>query len=142
MILGLDAAAGDARRQCGRVKDRGQIDAAWPSSAHRRGSIELVHAADHFIHVAEAELCHVLANLFGEKEEEVDDMLGLAGEAGAEDGILGGDSDRAGIEVAFAHHDAAHGNERGGGKAEFLGTEESGDDDVAAGLELAVGLHA
>src|SRR6185437_9512079 len=83
---------------------------------------------------------HVLAHLFGDEEEEIDDVLGLAGEAGSQDGILRSDADRAGVEVAFAHHDAAHGDERRGGEAELFGTEKGGDDDVATGLEFAVGL--
>ena len=104
--------------------------------------VDLFDAADHLVDGAEAELGHVLAHLLGDEEEEVDDVLGRAGEARAEDGILGGDADRAGIQVALAHHDAAHGDERHGGKAEFLSAEQGGDDDVAAGLQLAVGLHA
>jgi hypothetical protein len=32
-------------------------------------------------------------------------------------------------------------HERGGGEAELLGAQQGGDDDVATGLELAVGLH-
>ena len=32
-------------------------------------------------------------------------------------------------------------DERGGGEAELLGAEQGGDHDVAAGLQLAVGLH-
>ncbi|GAA3068195.1 hypothetical protein GCM10020000_60710 [Streptomyces olivoverticillatus] len=43
--------------------------------------------------------------------------------------------------MADAHHDAAGDDERCGGEAELLGAEEGGDHDVAAGLELAVGLH-
>ncbi len=101
---------------------------------------DLVDAANHLVHGAEAEFCHVLADLLGDEEEEIDDVLGLAGEAGAEDGVLRGDADGAGVEVALAHHDAAHGDERRGGEAEFFGAEKGGDDDVAAGLELAVGL--
>ena len=67
-------------------------------------------------------------------------MLGIAGEAFAQLGVLGGDADRAGVEMADAHHDAAHGDQRRGGKTEFLGAEQGGDDHVAAGLQLAVGL--
>ena len=40
-----------------------------------------------------------------------------------------------------AHHHTAHDNEGGRGETELLGTEQSGDHDVSAGLELAVGLH-
>ena len=60
----------------------------------------------------------------------------------AQHGVLRGDADRAGVEVAFAHHDAAHRDQRRGRKAEFFGAEQRGNGDVAAGLQLAVGLHA
>ena len=56
--------------------------------------------------------------------------------------VLGGDADRAGIEMALAHHDAAHGDQRSGGEAELFGSEQRGDGDVAAGREFAVGLDA
>ena len=82
-----------------------------------------------------------LAHLLGDELEEVDDELGLAGELLAQLGVLRGDADRAGVEVADAHHDAARHDERRGGEAELLGAEQRGDDDVAAGLQLAVGLH-
>ena len=55
--------------------------------------------------------------------------------------VLRRHADRAGVEVADAHHDAAADHERSGGEAVLLGTEQRGDDDVAAGLQLAVGLH-
>ena len=67
-------------------------------------------------------------------------MLGLAGELLAQLGVLGGDADRAGVQVADAHHDAARGDQRRGGEAEFLGAQQRRDRDVAAGLQLAVGL--
>jgi hypothetical protein len=38
-------------------------------------------------------------------------VLGLIGEAGAQHRVLGGDPDRAGVEVALAHHDAAGGDQ-------------------------------
>ena len=66
---------------------------------------------------------------------------GLPLNALAQLGVLGGDADRAGVEVADPHHDAARHDQRGGGEAELLGAEQRGDDDVAAGLHLAVGLH-
>ena len=76
------------------------------------------------------------------KKKKLMTCSGCAGEARAQDRVLRGDADRAGIQVALAHHDAAHGDERRGGEAEFFGAEQRGDDDVAAGLQLAVGLHA
>ncbi len=57
---------------------------------------------------AEAEAGHVLAEVLGDEAEEVDDVLGLAGEELAQLLVLRGHSDRAGVEVALAHHDAAH----------------------------------
>ena len=55
--------------------------------------------------------------------------------------ILRRDAHRAGVQVALAHHDAAHRDQRRGGEPEFLGAQQRGDGHVAAGLELAVGLH-
>ena len=43
--------------------------------------------------------------------------------------------------MADPHHDAAGDHQRRAGEAEFLGAEQGRDEDVAAGLELAVGLH-
>ncbi len=80
-------------------------------------------------------------HLFGKKGDEVDHVIGLAGEALAELGILGGDTDGAGVEVALPHHDAAGRNQRRGRKAELVGTEKGTDDDVAAGPQAPVHLH-
>ena len=44
--------------------------------------------------------------------------------------------------MAFAHHNAAHGDERRGGEAELFCAEQRGDSNVAAGLQFAVYLHA
>ncbi len=55
--------------------------------------------------------------------------------------VLGRDAHRAGVEVADAHHDAARHHERRGCEAELLRAQQRADDDVAAGLELAVDLH-
>ena len=43
-----------------------------------------------------------------------------AGEAPAQFRVLGRHADRAGVQMADAHHDAAHGHQRPRGKAEFL----------------------
>ena len=90
---------------------------------------------------AEPERGEQLADLLGDVGEERLDELGLAGEPLAQLGVLGRDADRAGVEVADAHHDAAADDQRGGREAELLRAEQRGDDHVAAGLQLAVGLH-
>ncbi len=55
--------------------------------------------------------------------------------------VLGGDADRAGVEVALAHHDAAGGDQRRRRHAELVGAEQSADHDVAAGADAAVDLN-
>ena len=84
---------------------------------------------------------HQLAHFLGDEEEVVDDVLGLAGEALAQHRVLRRDADRAGVEVALAHHDAAGGDQRRGGEAELVGAEQRADDDVAPGAQPAIDLH-
>ena len=84
---------------------------------------------------------HQLAHLFGDEAEEVLDELGRAVELRPQLRILRRDADRTGVQVADAHHDAAHHHERRRGEAVFLGAEQRADDDVASGLHLAVDLH-
>ena len=91
---------------------------------------------------ADAELRHDRARLLGDEEEVVHDVLGPAGELLAQHRVLRRHADRAGVQVALAHHDAALGDQRRGREAELVGAEQRADDDVAPGLHLAVGLHA
>ena len=67
-------------------------------------------------------------------------MFGFAAEQLAQFRILGGDTHRTGIGVAFAHHHAADGDQHRGGEAEFLSSQQGADDYVAPGFELAVNL--
>jgi len=93
VILGLHLTAGHTRRHSGRVEDGGKVDALGLPVRVGQDGVDFFNAADHLVDGAEAELGHVFADLLGEEEEEVDDVLGLAGEAGAEDGVLRGDAD-------------------------------------------------
>ncbi len=88
-----------------------------------------------------AELGHQLAHFLGDEEEEVDDVLGLALEALAQHRVLRRNTDRAGVEVTLAHHDAAGRDQRCGGKAELVGAEQRADHDVAAGADAAIDLY-
>ena len=97
--------------------------------------------ADHFVHSAEAERGHDLAHLLGKHEAEVDDMLGLASELLAEDGVLRGDADGASVQVALAHHDAPHHDQGGRRHAVLLRAEEGCDRQVATRLQGSVRLH-
>ena len=69
--------------------------------------IQEIGAADQVVELADAHLRHQFAQFFGNEEEVVDDVLRLAGELGAQHRILRRDADRAGVEMALAHHDAA-----------------------------------
>jgi hypothetical protein len=82
-----------------------------------------------------------LAGFLGDGVEVVDDHFGRALEFGAEFRIGGGDADRAGVEVALADIDAAHGDHGGGAEVELLGAEDGGDDDVLAVADAAVGAE-
>ena len=103
--------------------------------------IEHLHLADHFVEGAESQLRHQFADFLGDEEEEVDDVLGLAGEPLAQHRVLRCDPDRAGVEMALAHHDAAGGDQRCGGEPELIGAEQRADHHVAAGADAAVDLH-
>jgi hypothetical protein len=81
------------------------------------------------------------AHLFGDEEEEVDDVLGRALEALAQHRVLRGDADRAGVQVALAHHDAAGRDQRRGREAELVGAQQRADDDVAPGAQAAIDLQ-
>ena len=76
------------------------------------------------------------------KKKKLMTCSGVPLELGAQRRILRGDAHRAGIQMALAHHDAAHGDQRRGGEAELFRAQQRGDGHVAAGLQLAIGLHA
>ena len=54
--------------------------------------------------------------------------------------VLGGDADRASVQVALAGHDAADGQQRSGAEAEFVGAENRADQNVAR--EFQASVHA
>ena len=97
--------------------------------------------ADHLVDGAEAQARHDLAQLLGNKEHKVLDMLGLAAEAATQATVLRRDAGGAGILLAVALHEAAHRDERHGRKAKLLGAQQAGDGNIGAVHELAVGLE-
>ena len=122
------------------VQHRRQVQLVrLPVRARQRG-VQRADLADRLVDGAETQLRHVFADLFGDEQEEVLDEFRLAGEPLAQHRVLGGHADRAGVQVAHPHHDAARHHQRCCGEAEFLGAEQRGDHHVAAGLELTVDL--
>ena len=69
------------------------------------------------------------------------DVLGLAAEAATQAAVLRGDAGGAGILLAVALHEATHRDERHGRKAKLLGAQQTGDGNIGAVHELAVGLE-
>ena len=55
--------------------------------------------------------------------------------------VLRSHADRASIQMALAHHDAARGDQRRGREAKFLRTQQAGDGNIAAGFQLTVGFN-
>ena len=88
--------------------------------------------ADHFVERAVAELSHQRPDIFGDEKEIVDDMLRLANEALAQDWVLRRDADRARVQMALAHHDAARGDQRSGRETELVRAQKRADYNVAA----------
>ena len=124
------------------VEQLGEIEALGLPVLHQRALVEHLHLADHLVEGAVAERGHQLAHFLGDEEEIIDHVLGLALEALAQHRVLRGDADRAGVEMALAHHDAAGRDQRRGGEAEFVGAEQRAHHHVAPGADAAVDLHA
>ena len=116
----------------------GKADQVGKVQGRVRLHLQKIAAAHQFGHRTGAELRHNLPQLFRDKEHEPLHILRLAGEAPAQLRILGRDTERAGAQVAHAHHATAHRDQRRRGKAEFLRTEQQRHRHVMAGHQLAV----
>ncbi len=84
---------------------------------------------------------HVAPRFLGEPSEQQHHLICRAGELRPQVLLLGGDPDRARVEMALADHLAAHGQQWEGPEAEPLGTEHGGHDDVPSGAKTTVGLE-
>ena len=56
--------------------------------------------------------------------------------------VLGGDTDGAGVHVAFAHHHAAQYDQGRGGETKLFRTQHRHQDDVSSSLQLTICLQA
>ena len=123
------------------VENRRKVQPARLPMLQSLVHFEHVDAAHHLFHPAEAQLRHDLPHLLRNEEEEIDDVLRLTRELRAQHRILRGDADRASVQMAFAHHDAAQSHQRHGGESELFGAQQRRDGNVAPGLEFPVRLH-
>src|SRR5262249_45170463 len=79
----------------------GEVEALGLPVFHQLAAVEHLHLSDHLVEGAEAERCHQFAHFFGDEEEIVDHVLGLALEALAQHGILRGDANRTSVEMTL-----------------------------------------
>ena len=80
--------------------------------------------------------------LLSNEHEVVHHVLWQSLELLPQNRILRCDSDRACVEVALAHHDTTHSNERCRGKAEALGSQQCSDDHITTSAELSISLQS
>ena len=142
VFLNLRLEARHIGRHLGLGKQAAKIQAAGFPVLNAFAHVQQIGAANQIVKLANAQLGHDVAHFFRNKEEVVDHVLRLAGKLLAQCRVLRGNTHRAGVEVALAHHDAAFHHQRCGGKAKFVCTQQRANGDVTAGLHLAVGLHA
>ncbi|GFZ47935.1 hypothetical protein JCM24511_05682 [Saitozyma sp. JCM 24511] len=141
VVLGTDSVSGHiGAHEVSRLENRRQVEVLGLGRTESLVHTEVIGATDHLVDGAETELGHDGTKLLDDIVEKVDDLLRLASKFGTERGVLRGDTDGAGVLVASLHHDAAHGDERGGGETPLLGTEERRNGNVATGPDLTVGL--
>ena len=124
------------------VEQPAQVDALGLPVIDGLPAVQQVHPADHFVDRPEAEPGHDPANFLGDQEQIVDHVLRLALEPFSQYGVLRRDADRAGVEMALAHHDAAGRHQGRGRDAVFVGAEQRPDGHVASGPHAAVHLDA
>ena len=101
---------------------------------------EIVTTND-FVKAAITQLCKVFTNFLSDELKEVHHKLRLACEACTKFRVLCCNTNRAGVEVTHTHHDAARDNQWRGCETKLFSTQESSNDNVAAGLELTIHLN-
>mmetsp|Transcript_89151 Transcript_89151/g.212861 ORF Transcript_89151/g.212861 Transcript_89151/m.212861 type:complete len:217 (-) Transcript_89151:3518-4168(-) len=108
--------------------------------AHAVGRVRAQHlgVANELVHVPEAHLGHEHSHLFSNEQEIVHNVLGKPFEFLPQHRVLGGNAYGASVEVALAHHDAAHSDERGSGKAKSLRAQQGRNDHIPARAQLAI----
>ncbi len=141
MILRLAVMRMHLRADLRPVKELRQIQPVRLPMVHRPPHVEAIGPTDHLVDGAEAHCRHDLPHLLRDEEEVVDHVLRLARELRAQDGVLSRDTDRAGVQVALAHHDAAERDQRRRREAELVRSEKRTDHHVPPGPQAAIDLN-
>ena len=123
-------------------KQTGKVQALGFPVLYALFHVEQIGATNQIVKLANAQLRHDVTHFFGDEKEIVDHMLWLAVEFFPQLWVLSRHADRAGVQVALAHHDAAFHDQGRGSKAEFISTQQGANSYVATRLHLTVGLHA
>mmetsp|Transcript_15725 Transcript_15725/g.37201 ORF Transcript_15725/g.37201 Transcript_15725/m.37201 type:complete len:830 (-) Transcript_15725:1712-4201(-) len=139
-VVGVRVRVDEPRQLERRRQDRGKIEVLRLGVPQALVVHQQVRAAHQLVHRLDAEGRHGLPDLLGHHPQEVDHVLGHTLELLAQLRVLGGDADRAHVEVALAHHDAAERDEGGGREACLLGAQQEGHHDVTPRLDLPVCL--
>ena len=133
----------EARRAVSRRgEQRTQVEAVDARFSGRRRP-EQVDAADRLAERSQPERAPACGGTSSATKSEVGhDLLGRPRELLAQLWTLRGDADRARVDVARAHHQAALGEEERSAEADLVGAEKRGDDHVPSRLEAAVDADA
>ena len=121
MILLLRAIPSHLGSHFGLMEDRRQVYALRLPVRDRLFRLEAVRAPHHLINGAESKFRHDLAHVLRDKAQKADDVVGRTHKLLAQLGVLRSYAHRAGIEMAHAHHDAAHGHKTRSSKTKLLG---------------------
>ena len=141
VILRFAMVAGNVFRHIRHMKNARKIEPFGFPVRHTFRGFEQIGTADQVFKFSYTDLRHQLAHFFGDEEEKVDDVLGLAGKFLAQYRVLRCHADRTGIQMAFAHHDAAFNHQRRSREAEFIRTQQCADQDITTGFHLPIDLH-
>mmetsp|Transcript_9151 Transcript_9151/g.30124 ORF Transcript_9151/g.30124 Transcript_9151/m.30124 type:complete len:751 (-) Transcript_9151:185-2437(-) len=118
-------------------REEGEVEVGSFRERRRLLDEEIV-AADNLVEGAVPHARQRLANLVGDKDEEVHEVRGGAGEARAELLALRRHAHGAVVGVADARHDAARRDHRDGAKPVLVRAHEGGEHHIRAALEPAV----
>src|SRR5260221_2235321 len=105
-------------------------------------ALQEVSAPDNLIQAPYTQLCKQLADLPGHQSQEMNEELRCASKFSAQVFALRSNARGAGIQMALARHIATQCNQAGSAKAEFIGSQQSSDQDIAPGLQTAIDAHS